>query len=113
MHHHKQVIKDIHNALSWLKKDGTIVVHDCNPLTEISQRVPYEHTSTWNGDVWRAWIYFRTRDDLSMHVINHDSGCGIMTWGKQKPIDVDYKEVTFEQLEANRKQWLNLEDDSL
>jgi len=34
--------------------------------------------------VWKAWVKLRaTHDDLDMHVINFDTGFGIITRGKQ------------------------------
>jgi len=51
LHHSNQVIEDINNALLVLNEGGTIIVHDCNPLSELSQRVPMPHVEDWNGDV--------------------------------------------------------------
>ena len=38
LHLFEQVYKDIINSLLYLNDNGTIVVHDCNPLEEITQR---------------------------------------------------------------------------
>ena len=43
LHEAHQVLKDINNALRFLKPNGTIVMHDCNPLSEISSRYPQPH----------------------------------------------------------------------
>ncbi len=41
----------------------------------------------WTGDVWKAWVKWRAmRDDLDMVVVNLDSGCGVITRGKQKKV---------------------------
>jgi len=64
LHHSKQVGIDIKNSLKILEQGGTIVVHDCNPRSEESQKVPYMHMGSWNGDVWKAWMYFRSSSRL-------------------------------------------------
>lgn len=107
LHHDDQVEKDAHNALKILNEGGTIVWHDCNPDNEPMQRVPRE-TKAWTGNVWRAWVKMRRIPTLEMFVLNDDLGLGIMRKGKQEPLIVD--NPTYEGLEKNRKEWLNLKD---
>jgi len=109
LHHSEQVIKDIENALTRLYDGGTIVVHDCRPLSKVAQEYPMPQTTTWNGDVWRAWLDFRTRDDFSMFVVNEDHGCGIIQRGKQhNKLKLDHESISYDQFSENIESWLNL-----
>lgn len=104
LHHADQVKKDIRNALKALDKNGTIIVHDCNPLTELAQRVPRE-TIVWNGDVWKAWVYYRSKNNLNMFVIDTDTGCGVIRRGKQKAIKPT---TSWKKFSKRKKYYLNL-----
>lgn len=109
LHHADQVYKDIVNAVQALKPNGTIIVHDCNPLSKEAQEVP-RGQSEWNGDVWKAWVKLRSeRPDLEMCVLNMDEGCGIIKLGNQEPLIIT-EELTWENLVKNRTEWLNLVD---
>jgi hypothetical protein len=111
LHHADQVYKDINNALKILEPNGTIVVHDCNPVNYRSQLVP-RITKIWNGDVWKAWVRLRyERDDISMKCIDTDYGCGIITFDKQIKIEklvTDYNEFV-----SNKQYLLNLVSETI
>ena len=110
LHRAGQVERDIINALKCLEKNGTIVVHDCNPRDEAMQRVPREGQGMWTGDVWKAWVRFRaTRPDLKMVVVNADFGCGIIRRGRQKTIRPPGN-LSYEVLALHRERLLNLID---
>jgi len=109
LHEYKQVRNDIGNALNYLSDGGTIVVHDCNPLEEKNQQVPMPHVQSWNGDVWKAWIFFRHLSSLYMFVVDTDQGCGIIRRGFQTPLDGKY-DIDFEGFDKERKELLNLID---
>ncbi|MCX6328212.1 MAG: class I SAM-dependent methyltransferase [Bacteroidia bacterium] len=110
LHHADQVFKDIWNSLINLNKGGTIVVHDCNPLTDAATVVPYQFMMTWNGDVYRAWLEFRTHPDLKMAVFDIDEGCGVIQRGHQKPINLkmNFLKIPYEFFDKNRVKWLNV-----
>ena len=106
LHHAGQVIKDICYSVSMLNKNGTILVHDCNPTHVNMQRVP-RMQAEWTGDVWKAWMYLRsTAWYLNMFVIDMDYGIGVIRRGKQ--ILLDNPELTYEDFDKNREVWLNL-----
>jgi hypothetical protein len=108
-HEEHQVMSDVLNALDALAVGGTIVMHDCNPINEWRQRPKSEFVTgqNWNGTVWRAYVRLRTRDDLSMYVIDTDEGIGIIQRGCQKPIT--YKEpLDYEMFSECRNYLLNL-----
>ena len=107
LHHADQAFRDIENALNCLNKNGTIVVHDCNPADESMQVVP-RRQPVWTGDVWKAWVKLRSeRNDLEMFVVDNDSGFGVIRRGLQETIDVP-EDPTYRMLTAHRSDWLNL-----
>lgn len=107
LHHADQVNRDIHNSLGRLNEGGYIVCHDLNPLKEEHQIIPFTG-GTWNGDCWRAFVNLRTeRDDLEMYTVDTDHGCGIIKRGSQELLNFT-EHMTFQNLEKNRKEWLNL-----
>ena len=110
LHHADQAQIDIENALHVINHEGTIVVHDCNPILKESQIIPEPVVKSWNGDVWKAWVRMRARDLLSMYVINTDQGVGVIQWGMEETLIVPEKDLTFENLQKNRKEWLNLKE---
>ena len=108
LHLDHQVEKDISNSLNHLSDNGTIVMHDCNPIKEEHQIEEYVVGTTWNGTTWKAYVKFRMTDEnLSMVVVDTDHGVGIITKGKQTlypKSDV----LDFKILDENRKEILNL-----
>lgn len=112
-HREEQTTRDVLNSLKFLNKRGTIVMHDCNPPTIWHQR-PYEEAlkngvRLWNGQVWKSYVKLRNnRADLKMYVVNTDWGCGIIQNGIQETLMIDYNDITYENFDKNRIEWLNL-----
>lgn len=107
LHHADQTLRDVDNALRHLSDDGWIVMHDCNPLTEIAQRVPRE-TGVWNGDCWKAMARLRGRSDVQAFTVNTDHGVGIVRRGPNPhPIEVPAT-LDYDTLDANRSKLLGL-----
>jgi SAM-dependent methyltransferase len=111
LHEANQVEKALANSLKILNQGGTIVMHNLNPISPAQQTVPRPAgQDDWKGDVWKAWVKLKAaHDDLRMHVINFDTGFGIITRGKQTKLKLP-AELTYQALDANRKEWLNLID---
>jgi hypothetical protein len=106
LHTENQVVADFEYALKCLNKDGTIVLHDCNPPTEWHQREIYDG-GAWNGTAWKAFVKLRmSRKDLFMCVVDTDWGLGVIKMGKQKIFDKG--QINFKFLDSNRKELLNL-----
>lgn len=94
LHTYGQVVRDVENTARFLRDDGVIVLHDCNPAFAMiarpaaskadyiaQQRGPVR-LATWSGDVWKAIVYLRsTRDDLRIAVLKCDFGVGIVRKG--------------------------------
>ena len=102
-HTEDYVSRDILNSLDCISKNGIICVHDLNPWNQYVQS-----SRSMLGDGWKAWVKLRsTRKDLSMIVVNDDYGVGVIQSGSQEVIKID-QELTYENLDKNRNQWLNL-----
>jgi hypothetical protein len=98
LHTYKQVVRDVENALRYLRDDGVIVLHDCNPANA-SIACPatsyadfraqhrwrdllWATRPLWSGDVWKAIVHLRsTRNDLRIAVLKCDSGVGLIRKG--------------------------------
>jgi hypothetical protein len=101
-HTKEQVLRDFDNALKWLGLDGSIVVHDCNPVKE------RDTDTAVNGTVWEAWARYRMcRPDLSMAVLDTDHGCGVIRRGQQELFPL-VEGVDYNFLDRNREKLLNL-----
>lgn len=110
LHIFEQAYKDIKNSLQWLNENGTIVVHDCNPMNEIVQRRD-RVSDAWNGDVWKAIVRLRMEDiNLTIRTVNTDEGCAIIRRGSQilLPIPTDDDPYDYAFLERRRVEALNL-----
>lgn len=113
LHTAEQVEQDVLNSLNHLAVGGTIVMHDCSPPSEIVAREVYRpdwpHTGDWCGTVWKAFYKFRhTRPDLAMWCVNDDYGVGIIQVGEQELAPRDNPYYSYEIMNANRREYLNL-----
>ncbi|MBU2018624.1 MAG: class I SAM-dependent methyltransferase [Bacteroidetes bacterium] len=123
LHTHEQTMKDVNNCLQTLDPNGIIILHDCNPTTEVqaspassysemvSRNIP-NWDGVWLGDVWKTIAHYRTREDLICEVINADCGLGIIRFGRNKnPLNLSISNLSawdYEILEKNRVEILNL-----
>ena len=114
LHHSDQVNRDIANALQYTEDDGIIVLHDCNPESEMRQRVPadfdiYEYG--WNGDVWKSVVWARQTYDYNIYVIDADEGLGVIDKrSKGTPLTLEIPDtLTYEFLDMHRGELLNLQ----
>lgn len=124
LHTHAQTLMDVQNSLKYLKDDGVIIMHDCNPQSEAAAypAKSYEHakslnllgwTDEWSGDVWKCVAFLRaTADDLHVFVLDCDHGLGVITRGKPEsrlgisPVELDG--LTYHDLKKSRQEFLNL-----
>ena len=116
LHHTEQVDKDIENSLNHLEPNGVIILHDCNPLTEMRQQVPPDFDIWelgWNGDVWKSIVKFRKKypsNQYNTFVINADEGLGVIqnnTPGVNLDLETP-KDLNYEFFDTHRKELLNL-----
>jgi len=111
LHHYDQVKKDIINSFNFLKDGGVILMHDCLPKDYYYQAVPrcqYE----WNGDTWKAFLEFRTKEFLDGYCCYADQGIGVFLKRKNKNqlrLNIEnYKKLKFNDFAVNYKSYLNL-----
>lgn len=112
LHEHKQVLRDIENALNVLNENGTIVCHDMYPETEYEARHVSEYHgdgSIWSGDCYKAWIDLRmSREDLKMYVIDCDFGTSIIRKGSQELYKTNADVYSFRYYKQNREKMMNV-----
>lgn len=112
-----QVEKDILNSLKYIKDDGFIVLHDCNPPTEYHQRENYHYRNSpagilWNGTTWKAFYKFRHYQNLKSICFDTDWGVGVFTkneiplFNNLEGVENEFYE--FDILDKNRRKFLNL-----
>ena len=110
-HLEMQVDKDIENSIKYLKENGTIILHDCNPPSEYHAKENIYFGGPiygeWNGTVYKSLVKIRSkRNDLTLTTVDTDFGVGILTKEPSKTIKT-YSD-TWDFFDANRKEILNL-----
>ncbi|WP_332033754.1 class I SAM-dependent methyltransferase [Kaistella sp.] len=115
LHLADQVEKDITNSLNYLKEDGFIVMHDCNPPTEFHAAENYYYRLSpsggyWNGTTWKAFFNTRKRTDIYSCCIDTDWGVGIISKKINLGPSTNVHNPYFEYyvMEKYRKESLNL-----
>lgn len=115
LHLAEQVDKDIANSMKFIKKDGFIVLHDCNPPTIAHARENMHDYNTlennfWNGTTWKAFLKWRFNPSVNSCCIDTDWGVGILSKGKLIGSSISESNQFFEFniFDANRKHFLNL-----
>ena len=117
LHLATQVDRDIQNALDYIKDDGFVVLHDCNPPTEWHARESYGYIHSpargeWNGTTWKAFMKWRWQHSVQSCCIDCDNGVGVISKrhliGKSiEPANPFYE---YSILDKNRMEHLNLVD---
>jgi len=110
LHESQQVDRDIINSINSLNAGGVVVLHDCNPLEEIIQRVPRQN-AFWLGDVWKSFVRYSHSDttEYKCYTIDTDCGCGVIDTNLKCDSKIDIpSDLNFNWLDKNRKSALNL-----
>ncbi len=111
LHTYSQVKKDIDNSLKFLNSNGIILLHDCLPNNYLEQATPRSQY-TWNGDVWRAIVECRTRENLDTYTCYADFGIGVIFNRKNKNILKlnynNFSKLKFSDYFYNYKKFMNL-----
>ena len=111
LHHYEQVKKDINNSLKFLNKNGFILVHDCLPRTKAHQSIP-RYRGSWNGDVWKAIVELRTKENLNIFTSQIDLGVGVikkeMNSNILKTNIKNFKDLKFKDYYYNYKNFMNI-----
>ena len=111
LHHYNQVLTDINNSLNILNNNGFILVHDCLPRTLAQQAVP-RYRGSWQGDVWKAIVELRTKENLDIITCKIDFGVAIIRKKKNQnllKIDcVDFLKLKFKDYYYNHNKLMNI-----
>lgn len=115
LHISGQAYRDVYNSLEFLKDDGFLVLHDCNPATEYHAREDRTYKLSpargyWNGTVWKAFYKCRLDSSLSCCCVDCDWGIGVISKKKFCPhlghdINPFFEFAVFDEY---RKESLNL-----
>jgi Methyltransferase domain len=125
LHTYEQVVRDVEKTVRYLKDDGVIFLHDCNPPFALAGRRAESWDEfiaqqsgplvigIWNGDVWKAIVQLRsTRPDLLVGVLKCDQGVGFVRKGTpESTLSYSAEQVeglTYADLKADRARLLNL-----
>lgn len=115
LHLADQVDKDIANSLKFIKNDGFIVLHDCNPPTEWHARENFHYHNTpagghWNGTTWKAFLKWRFNPSINSCCIDSDFGVGIISKNQKIGQSISESNPFFEfsKFMENRENYLNL-----
>nr|WP_245848862.1 class I SAM-dependent methyltransferase [Mycobacterium palustre] len=125
LHTYGQVVRDVEQTLRYLRDDGVIFLHDCNPPFALAARPAASWDEfiaqqsgplaigVWNGDVWKAIVHLRsTRHDLLVGVLKCDQGVGFVRKGSpETSLSYSAEQVealTYADLKADRQRLLNL-----
>lgn len=123
LHLEQQVTRDFANSERHLNDGGVIVLHDCLPPTfqstdpSIMQRAlargqAVDSVGMWCGEVWRAVLKLRRRDDLDIALWPDDLGCAVVLHRPSVPKRVRCD--SFEKYQRNYAKWLHVvESDEL
>ena len=101
LHHADQVRKDFENALECLAPGGFIVLHDCNPPTEITTCVPRGAQREWCGDVYKFACRLGEYNGIDFVTCDFDYGCAVV-W--REPVKVGKlidQDITWEYFQEN------------
>jgi hypothetical protein len=116
LHTEEQVYKDIKNSINQLNINGSIVIHDCNPLEEIHTKSHEDFLKNggniWNGTVYKSFIKIKYElKDWSCFVIDEDHGCGIISKVNILSNNLyrfDISKLNWNYFESNRQKLLQL-----
>lgn len=128
LHTYEQSFIDVLNSMKYIKENGFIVMHDCNPLSETEA---YPTTSikevkklnlpgfngNWNGDVWKAILHLKKEfKELNIFVLDTDCGVGVISGNfnlYKNENNISHKEsigkLSYSFLEKDRAKILNLQ----
>ena len=113
LHHYNQVKKDINNSINFLSENGVILLHDCLPNNVYDQAIP-RCTFKWNGDVWKAIVEARCRNDLDTYTCYADQGIGIILKRPNRNMlnlgHENYHKLMFKDYFYNYKSYMNIID---
>lgn len=113
LHEYHQVLKDINNSLKVLSENGIILLHDCLPTSLHKQAVP-RYRNIWNGDVWKAIVYFRTLENIDIVTCKIDQGISAIRKIKNKDcLDLkldNFSKLKFKDFYFNHQEFMRIKN---
>ena len=113
LHHYEQVSRDIKNSLKILNINGYILIHDCLPRSIAHQAIP-RYRGSWNGDVWKSIVEFRTNPKLDTFTCQIDYGVGVLINRDNTDLldcDIsDFSTLKFKDYYYNHKKFMRIID---
>ena len=113
LHTYQQVKKDILNSINFLNDNGVILIHDCLPQDYFANASP-RSVYKWNGDVWKAFVEMRTKNNLDSYCCFADEGIGVILKRDNKNLlDLeikDFSKMEFNYFFNNYKKLMNLKE---
>lgn len=115
LHLAEQADRDIHNAIDFIKNDGFVVIHDCNPPSEWHAREEHNYRlspakNNWNGTTWKAFYKWRCNSEVYSCCVDTDWGVGVLS--KKLNIGMNYHHnnefFDFSIFDKKRIEYLNL-----
>ena len=111
LHEFEQVKRDINNSIKYLNNDGVILLHDCLPNNVYDQAMP-RCQYNWNGNVWKAIVECRTRNDIDVYTCYADNGIGVIFNRKNSDrlnlnMD-DFSKLSFKDYFDNHKKFMKI-----
>lgn len=125
LHTYEQSFRDVQNSLRYLKHNGWIVLHDCNPpnataaLPAESYKDAIERfdlslsKGAWNGEVWKTVVRLRSEEaNLRIFVLDCDEGLALIQRATpEKRLSYNPSDITlmsYQDLDLRRKELLDL-----
>jgi len=115
LHLAEQVERDINNSLEFIKHDGFIILHDCNPPSIFHTIEFHEYKLSpakgfWNGTTWKAFFKIRKNKYIFSCCIDSDWGIGIISKTVNLGIcsNVENPYYEYKIFDKYRKESLNL-----
>lgn len=111
LHTAEQVEKDLVNSLRRLTREGMVCLHDINPPTEESQRVP-RVSAPWKGTVWRAFVGFRQKyPRIASYTLSKiDTGLGVILRSEDDVLPGFISTLSYQRFDENRQGLLGIVD---
>ena len=115
LHLAEQVDRDIKNSFEFLKPDGFLVLHDCNPPSEWHAREKHAYRlspagNNWNGTTWKAFVKWGQNPEIRIACVDTDWGVGILT--KNHTLNASRREPSpfyaFIDFQTHKKELINL-----
>ena len=108
-HTEEQSGRDLINAFKHVTENGMIIMHDTNP--EFAEDTIISDSVVWNGEVWKTVSKLR-ECGATFYTIGEDFGITVIkhTGSEQLPEKFEPSNLTFDDLSANRKMILNIDN---